>query len=63
MIAAELGVSRTPVREVFARLASEGLIQREAACRCHVYSRRDIEDIYELRLMVEPPVLRKIAVR
>jgi DNA-binding GntR family transcriptional regulator len=62
LIAAELGVSRTPVREVFARLVSEGLIQQEG--RGYIVprlSRRDIEDIYELRLMVEPQVLRKIA--
>lgn len=61
-IAADLGVSRTPVREVLARLASEGLIQAEG--RGYVVPRlsvQDIEDIYELRLMVEPEVLRKIA--
>lgn len=61
-IAADLGVSRTPVREVLARLASEGLIQAEG--RGYVVPRlsaQDVEDIYELRLMVEPEVLRKVA--
>ncbi len=63
-IAADLGVSRTPVREVLARLASEGLIQAEG--RGYVVPRlsaQDVEDIYELRLMVEPEVLRKAAGR
>ncbi len=63
-IAADLGVSRTPVREVLARLASEGLIQVEG--RGYVVpqlSAQDVEEIYELRLMVEPEVLRKIAGR
>ena len=61
-IAGELGVSRTPVREVLARLASEGMIHPEG--RGYIVPRlssRDIEDIYELRLMVEPEVLRKVA--
>lgn len=63
-IAADLGVSRTPVREVLARLASEGMIQAEG--RYYVVPRlsaQDVEDIYELRLMVEPEVLRKVASR
>jgi len=63
-IAADLGVSRTPVREVLARLASEGMIQAEG--RGYVVPRlsvQDVEDIYELRLMIEPEVLRKVASR
>jgi DNA-binding GntR family transcriptional regulator len=64
MVAAQLGVSRTPVREVLARLASEGLI--DSTGRGFVVptlSESDIEDIYELRLMIEPEVLRKVAAR
>lgn len=63
-LAAELGVSRTPVREVLARLASEGLIHAEGrGYSVPRLSTRDIEDIYELRLMIEPQVLRKVAGR
>lgn len=62
VVAAQLGVSRTPVREVLARLASEGMI--DSVGRSFVVptlSEADIEDIYELRLMIEPEVMRKIA--
>ncbi|TAK47820.1 MAG: GntR family transcriptional regulator [Xanthobacteraceae bacterium] len=61
-IAAQLGVSRTPVREVFARLASEGLLDSDGrSFMVPELAEADIEDIYELRLMLEPEALRKIA--
>lgn len=63
-LATQLGVSRTPVREALARLASEGLLESDA--RSFVVpslSERDVDDIYELRLMLEPEALRQVAVR
>ena len=61
-IASRLGVSRTPVREVFVRLASEGLLESDGrSFIVPALSEADIEDIYETRLLVEPEVLRKIA--
>lgn len=63
-LAAQLGVSRTPVREALARLASEGLL--ESSGRSFVLpslSRSDIDDIYELRLFIEPEAIRQVARR
>jgi DNA-binding GntR family transcriptional regulator len=61
-LAAQLGVSRTPVREALARLASEGLIVGEGrSFTVPALSDADIEDIYELRFLLEPQALREIA--
>ena len=60
MIAQELGVSRLPVREALAQLEAEGLVTREKF-RGAVVSRlstAEINEIYELRLMLEPYLLR-----
>ena len=54
-LAAQLGVSRTPVREALARLESEGMIVVEG--RGFVVPEltdADIEEIYELRFLLEP---------
>ena len=54
-LAAQLGVSRTPVREALARLESEGMIAMEG--RGFVVPEltdADIEEIYQLRFLLEP---------
>jgi DNA-binding GntR family transcriptional regulator len=54
-LAAQLGVSRTPVREALARLESEGMIVVEG--RGFVVPEltdADIEEIYQLRFLLEP---------
>jgi DNA-binding GntR family transcriptional regulator len=61
-LAAQLGVSRTPIREALARLASEGLVAVEG--RGYVsrgVSSDDVEDIYELRFLLEPAAIRQAA--
>lgn len=61
-LAAQLGVSRTPVREALARLASEGLVVAEGrSFTVPSLTDTDIEDIYALRFLLEPQALRLIA--
>ena len=58
-LAAQLGVSRTPVREALARLESEGMIVVEG--RGFVVPEltdADIDEIYQLRFLLEPAAAR-----
>jgi DNA-binding GntR family transcriptional regulator len=62
VLAAQLGVSRTPVREALARLASEGLVEAEGrSFTLPALGVGDIEDIYALRFVLEPEALRLVA--
>lgn len=60
LIAQELGVSRLPVREALAQLEAEGLVVREKYRGAVVskLSLGEIGEIYELRMMIEPYLLR-----
>ena len=61
-LATQLGVSRTPVREALARLATEGLVVQDGrSFTVPSLSDQDIEDIYELRFLLEPEALRQVA--
>lgn len=59
-IAQELGVSRIPVREALAQLESEGLVIREKYRGALIpkLSLSEIEEIYEMRAVIEPYLLR-----
>ena len=64
-IAAALGVSITPVRDAVNQMAAEGLVTvtpRRGTIVSPV-SVRDIEELYEIRLMIEPPAAELAADR
>jgi len=64
-IAAQSGVSRTPVREALRRLQAEGLLQfvPNQGAVVATWSARDIEEIFELRAMLESYVAALAAER
>lgn len=55
VIAEELRVSRTPIREAFKRLQEEGLVDYipNRGCYAKGFTKRDIEDIYAVRKALE----------
>lgn len=55
-LATRLDVSRTPVREALSRLAAEGLVEivPNRGARVTRWSDEDLEQIFELRLRLEP---------
>lgn len=55
-LATTLGVSRTPVREAFRRLAAEGLVRYEPnrGVQVQTWQTQDLEEIFGLRALLEP---------
>jgi DNA-binding GntR family transcriptional regulator len=64
-LANELGVSRTPVREALRWLERDGLVRLVARRGAFVspFDARDVDDIYELRELLEPRAAGRAAVR
>lgn len=62
-LASKFGVSRTPIRESLTRLSSEGLV--EIIPRSGMYvkrlNRKDVEEIYEIRRLLEGLAARQAA--
>ncbi|WP_236792979.1 GntR family transcriptional regulator [Amycolatopsis sp. GM8] len=61
-LAAQFGVSATPVREAMLDLAKEGLIEtvRNKGFRVTELSEKDLDDLSELRALIEVPTVRRI---
>lgn len=62
-IAERFGASRTPVRDAFVRLESEGLISlvdRQGA-RVSSFSVRSVRDLFEMRTLLEAKATRQVA--
>lgn len=62
-LAAELGVSRTPVHEALRRLAADGLVDLLANRQARVarFTPRDIREIYEMRGVLECAAVERAA--
>jgi DNA-binding GntR family transcriptional regulator len=62
-LAARLGVSATPVREAMLDLAKDGLLEpiRNRGFRVPVLSDTDLQNIFDLRLLLEVPSLVQLA--
>lgn len=60
-----LGVSATPVREAMMDLAREGLVEtiKNKGFRITSMSDKDLDDLAQIRLMLEPPAMRLVAGR
>ncbi|MGB3289193.1 MAG: GntR family transcriptional regulator [Burkholderiaceae bacterium] len=55
-LAEQLGISRTPLREAFNRLVSEGWLEQvpNQGVRVTRWTLKDIDDIFNVRLLLEP---------
>jgi DNA-binding GntR family transcriptional regulator len=60
-LAEQLGLSATPLREALRKLASEGLVvlQSHGSARVAAVDLHEANEIYELRLMLEPSALER----
>lgn len=65
VLAAELGISRTPLREALKTLAAEGLVEQRPRRGCFVseMSFRDLEEIFPIMAMLEGRVAYEAAKR
>ncbi|MEU6713298.1 GntR family transcriptional regulator [Nonomuraea sp. NPDC046802] len=63
VLAAQFGVSATPVREAMLDLAKEGLVEavRNKGFRVTELSDRDLDELTEIRQLIEVPIVSRLA--
>lgn len=64
--ARELGVSQTPIREALSMLEAMGLVTKRhyvGYCSAPQLSRKQLDELYEVRLLLEPYAARRAAER
>ncbi|MBP6019719.1 MAG: GntR family transcriptional regulator [Burkholderiaceae bacterium] len=63
MLTKRLGISRTPIREAFRRLGAEGWLEilPDQGVRVSEWSHRDIDEIFEIRVLLESYIARRAA--
>lgn len=61
----ELELSRTPIREALRRLVSDGWVEviPHHGAQVVAWTQRDVEEVFELRVLLEPQVVRRAASR
>ncbi|WP_386079324.1 GntR family transcriptional regulator [Vreelandella sp. F11] len=64
-IGEELDYSRTPIREALRRLVSDGWVEAipHHGARVVQWTQQDVEEVFELRVLLEPQVVRRAAKR
>jgi DNA-binding GntR family transcriptional regulator len=62
-LSAQMGISRTPIREALLRLQNEGFVRAEPRVGFFVQelTRRDLEELFELRELIEGYAARRAA--
>jgi DNA-binding GntR family transcriptional regulator len=63
-LARELGVSQTPIREALSMLEAHGLVTKQrfiGYCTAPTLNRKQFEELFEIRLLVEPYAARRAA--
>jgi DNA-binding GntR family transcriptional regulator len=65
-LARELGVSQTPIREALSMLEATGLVTKRhyvGYCSAPQLTRKQVDELYEVRLLIEPYAARRAAER
>lgn len=65
MLTQRLGISRTPIREAFRRLGAEGWLEilPDQGVRVSAWSLRDIDEVFEIRVLLESYIASRAATR